>query len=114
MKNAQIHITLYTLIGKSERINAALIAHFADMTETVTDADSKRFAIRLKDDSEIAFSVNIEKAFIKDHLAGMHNFFAQVTCKNKKLRESVLRQILAFNCMAGSSFELDDNEDRTN
>jgi hypothetical protein len=46
----------------------------------------------------------------------MRNFFAQVpvSCENQNVRESVLRQIQVFNCMAGSTFELDDNEDRTN
>lgn len=114
MENIQTHITLYTLIGKSERIKEALTAHFADMTKTVKDAGIGGFVIRLKDDSDIAFNINTDQAFMEEHLAGMHNFFARAACENKKLRESVLQQILVFNCMAGSSFDLDDNEDRTN
>ena len=108
------HITLYTLIGKIERVKAALIAHFADMTEEVIDSDAEHFTIRLKDESEIAFSVNIDQRFMREHLAGMHNFFAQFVCDNQKVRENVLRQIRAFNCMVGSAFEIDGNEDRTN
>ena len=112
----QTNITLYTLIGKPERVKAALIASFADMTENVIDVDDAHFTIKLKDDSEIAFSINSDQNFMRGHLAGMRNFFAQVPiqCENPQLCESVLQQIQVFNCLAGSTFELDENEDRTN
>ena len=64
MDDAKTHITLYTLIGKFERVKVALLAQF--------------------------------------------------DCENKKLREGVLRQIRAFNCLAGSGFASDGNEARTN
>ena len=114
METNQTHITLYTLIGNFERIQDALTAHFADMTEIVTDNGDGGFTIRLKDGSDIVISVATDREFMNNHLVGMHNFFAQAACENEKLREGVLRQILAFNCMASGGFGLDDNEDHTN
>ena len=116
--NNQVHITLYTLIGKFDRIKQTLIDQFADMTNELTGSfdenDEKRFIIRLKDDSDIQININHNQAFIGQHIPGMYNFFAQVACENQQLHQAVLNQIGAFNCVAGTSFELDENEDRTN
>ena len=114
----QTHVTLYTLIGKFERVRVALAGHFENMSEGVTDSsvenDVEHFVIRLKDGSEIAVHVNYGTAFIGQQIPGMCNFFAQVPCENVALQQGVLQQIKAFNCVVGCSFELDDNEDRTN
>ena len=113
-----LHITLYTLIGDFTRVKKALIGNFADMTNEVADSsndnDVECFTIHLKDDSDIKISVNHNRAFISQHISGMYNFFAEVKCDNQKLHQGVLKQIEAFNCVASSSFELDDNENRTN
>ena len=117
MRFRQTLITLYTLISEPERIKTALIAHFINWPGkpgrrgTVTNKDNGHSAISLEDDSKIEFSINADDVF--NHLAGMHNFFAKAPCKNKKLRESVLRQISVFNCMASCSFKIDDNDYRT-
>ena len=114
----QTHITLYTLIGKFERVKKALTDHFSGMAREVTDSvdehGEERFVIRLKDESAITININHNKEFLSQHIPGMYNFFAQVECENQKLRQGVLNQIETFNCAAGSSFELDTNEDRTN
>ena len=116
--NRQTHITLYTAIGKFDRVKQALIGQFANMTQEIKHlGDGKgveSFSICLKDGSEIKIDINTGKDFIEQHVHGMYNFFAQVKCENRELHQGVLNQIRVFNCVVGSTFELDKNEDRTN
>jgi len=115
--NNKIHITIYTVIGDFSRVKKALTCQFSSVSKNVGNSaienGGEDFVIRLKDDSEIAFHVQSNKEVLGKQTVGMANFFAQVKCKNSKLHESILDQIRVFNCIIGSSFELDDNEDRS-
>jgi len=114
----QTDITLYTLIGRFERVKEAIISGFAEMTAEVFPAADERggetLVIRLKDDSDIVFRIGTEPEFIRQHISGMYNYFANIECGNKGLHKSVLKQIRVFNCAVSCSFELTDYEDRTN
>jgi hypothetical protein len=118
MENKPTHIALYTLIGRFERVKQALTIHFAGMTKELMESgienSVERLAIRLKDDSEIELNINAGPDFIAQHITGMYNFFSRVECENQKLRQSVLNQIGAFNCVVGGSFTQDSNEDSAN
>ena len=52
--------------------------------------------------------------FIASHISGMANYFSQVKTPLVGLKENVLLQIRVFNCVTGITFDLNDNEDRTN
>ena len=115
----QAHITVYTLIGRPERVKGSLTARFSEMTKKVGhpktgDDGVESIIITLRDGSDIKVNINSNKDFIQRHIGGMYNFFAQVKCENRELHQSVLHQIEVFNCVVGVSFDLDDNEDRTN
>ncbi|MCL1926780.1 MAG: DUF4272 domain-containing protein [Syntrophorhabdaceae bacterium] len=116
--NNQAHITVYTCIGKFERVKKTLVDQFANMSKEVTDSVDENgvesFVVRLKDDSDIQLSINTNQGFIGHHIHDMYNFFANVECENKKLLQSVLHQIQVFNCVIGGSFNLDDDKNRTN
>ncbi|MCL2033058.1 MAG: DUF4272 domain-containing protein [Methanomassiliicoccaceae archaeon] len=117
--NRQAHITLYTLIGRPERVKESLTARFAEMTKEITypttgEDGAESIIVSLLDGTDVKVNINADENFIRRHIGGMYNFFAQIKCRNKELHQSVLRQIQVFNCVIGGSFELDDNEDRTN
>jgi hypothetical protein len=113
-----MHITLYTVIGRTERVKETLIGKFAMMTKEVSapsPADGgESFVIRLADSSEVAVTVSGGREFINRHISSMYGFFVGVKCRNKELHSSVLAQIRAFNCVAGISFGTTGNESRTN
>ncbi|MCL2148652.1 MAG: DUF4272 domain-containing protein [Methanomassiliicoccaceae archaeon] len=115
----QACLTVYTLIGKPERVKDRLTARFEEMAEgvdsTAGEGDGvERVVIRLRDGTEVVVHVNTGDGFIRQHIGGMQGFFARADCDNKELRQSVLRQIQVFNCVVGCSFEMNDDTDRTN
>ncbi len=119
MEDDKAHITIYTFIGRPERVKEALVSKFAEGTKKVGKAivDEKGievFSIRLKDRSEMEFHIPSDREFIDSHIAGMHELYRQVRCVDRDLHQSVLNQISVFNCVVGCSFEPDDNDDRMN
>jgi hypothetical protein len=113
-----MRFTIYTLIGRTERVKETLISKFAIMTKEVSAplyADgAESFVIHLRDNSDVVVTVSSGREFINRHISGMYGFFAGIKCKNKELHNSVLAQIQAFNCVTGISFGTTVNESRTN
>ena len=113
----QTHITLYTLIGKFERVRKSFEGRFSNMTKEISasteEGDMERFVIQLQDDSNFEVNINHDAEYISQQIPGMCNFFAQVECANQKLQHSVIDQIRAFNCVIGTTFELYENKERT-
>lgn len=110
------NITLYTVIGNPERIAAAIQDKYKEMTQEIT-SENGNIALTLADDTVINFAISHQQDkpdFIASHTAGMANYFASAETQLVELKESVLRQIRVFNCVTGITFEIDDNEDRTN
>lgn len=110
------NITLYTVIGNPDRIVTAIREHFKEMTKEFT-AENWNILLTLADDSTISFNINHQQDkpdFIASHTAGMANYFSSAETPLVELKENVLRQIRIFNCVTGITFEIDDNEDRTN
>lgn len=110
------NITLYTVIGNPERIAAAIQDKYKEMTQEII-SENGNIALTLADDTVINFAISHQQDkpdFIASHTAGMANYFASAETQLVELKESVLRQIRVFNCVTGITFEIDDNEDRTN
>lgn len=110
------NITLYTVIGNPERIAAAIQNRYKEMTQEIK-SENGNIALTLVDDTVINFAINHQQDkpdFIASHTAGMANYFASAETQLVELKESVLRQIRVFNCVTGITFEIDDNDDRTN
>ena len=112
----KINLTLYTVIGKPERIPASVADRFLGVTKSIS-TENERTTLILQDDSRIIFNLSHEKDrpdFITSHIQGMTNYFAQAECASETLKQNVLRQIGCFNCVTGIVFETDENNDRTN
>ena len=111
-------VTLYTCIGDFERINKALKTQFLKIANEIGNiAPSKNgqeFCIKLQDNTNIEFHIITKQDHIKQQMSGMYNYFAQIRCKNQELHQKVLRQIEVFNCIVGSTFDIDDDNNRTN
>lgn len=110
------NLTLYTVIGKPERIAATVEKLFHPVAQSFTQEEDKAI-LTLQDGSRMIFHLSHtgnKPEFIEMHTEGMANFFAQAETTNLKLKENVLRQIHCFNCVTGIVFETDDNNDRTN
>ena len=109
------NLTLYTVIGSPQHILTGIQYLFAPVIQSV-DTEADQIRVTLQDDSLLVFHLSHvrEKAgFIKMHIEGMANYFAQAATSNPALKENVLRQIRCFNCVVGIVFETDDNNDRT-
>lgn len=108
-------LTLYTAIGKAERVAEAIREHFRAVTLGI-EADDEEVKLTLQDDSTITFNLSHSKnksAFIENHIEGMANFFAQAGTDREDVKINVIRQIQCFNCVTGITFYLDENQDRT-
>ena len=116
--NNRAPITIYALIGDSTRVKKALTERFADMTDDVTESivenGTESFSILLKDGTTVESQANTGNDMVGQQIPGMYNFFAQAECENRKLHESVLKQISVFNCIIGNTYELNGDESRTN
>lgn len=109
------NLTLYTAIGKPERIPAAIKKRFASVTKSADTQEDKTVLI-LQDNTQISFSLShtqTKSEFIEMHTEGMANYFAQAPTENQTLKEKVLQQIRCFNCVVGIVFETDDQPERT-
>ena len=110
------NITLYTVIGNSGRIVTAIQDRYKEMTKEIT-SESGNIILTLLDDSNITFNISHQQDkpdFIASHTAGMANYFSSAETSQVELKENVLRQIRVFNCVTGITFDIDNNEDRTN
>lgn len=109
------NLTLYTAIGKPERISVAARKLFNPVVKSVTTEVDKTILV-LQDNTQMTFNLSHagQKAeFIEMHLTGMVNYFAQAETENTELKEKVLQQIHCFNCVVGIVFETDENNERT-
>lgn len=110
------NITLYTVIGDPGRIVTAIQEYFKEMTKEIT-SESGNIVLTLADDSSVTFNISHQQDkpdFIASHTAGMANYFSSAETPLVELKENVLRQIRVFNSVTGITFEIDENEDRTN
>lgn len=110
------NITLYTVIGDPGRIVTAIQDRYKEMTKEIT-SENGNIILTLLDDSSITFNISHQQDkpdFIASHTAGMANYFSSAETPLVELKENVLRQIRVFNCVTGITFDIDDNEDRTN
>lgn len=110
------NVTLYTVIGDPNRIVKAIQERFKEMTEELVCKD-ETVDLTLPDGTHVLFSIKHRQNkpdFIASHTSGMANYFSQVETPLAELKENVLRQIRVFNCVTGITFDLNDNEDRTN
>lgn len=111
------NITLYTVIGDPARIATAIKERYKGMTKEITSEENGNVILTLLDDTTISFTINHQQDkpdFIASHTAGMANYFASAETPLVELKKNVLLQIQVFNCVTGVTFEIDDNEDRTN
>ncbi len=109
------HLTLYTAIGKPERITNAIETLFAPVTKQTLKKENKT-TLTFHDDTQMTFSLSHyrdQSEFITMHIQGMADYFAQVQTETPGLKEKVLQQIRCFNCVTGIVFETDDNRERT-
>ena len=110
------NLTLYTVIGKPERIPEAIQKFFAAVAKEAVVAEGQT-VLTLQDDTEITFNISHRRdrqEFIASHTEGMANYFLQAETGNEELKTNVIRQIQCFNCVTGIVFEIDENEERTN
>lgn len=110
------NVTLYTVIGDPNRIVKAIQERFKEMTEELVCKD-ETVDLTLPDGTHVLFSIKHRQNkpdFIASHTSGMANYFSQVETPLAELKENVLRQIRVFNCVTGITFDLNDNEERTN
>lgn len=110
------NVTLYTVIGDSNRIVEAIRERFEEMTKEFVCED-ETIDLTLPDGTHVIFSIKHRMSkpdFIASHISGMANYFSQVKTPLVGLKENVLLQIRVFNCVTGITFDLNDNEDRTN
>lgn len=110
------NITLYTVIGDPGRIAAAIEERYKEMTKEIA-SDKGHIILTLADDTTINFHINHQQDkpdFIASHTAGMEKYFSQVETPLVEIKENVLRQISVFNCVTGVTFDINEDEDRTN
>lgn len=106
-------ITLYSVIKDSELITEAFKKAFADFTIDILYADHAMKLI-LQDNSEIELHIVDDEAEMQGQTNGMIGFFAQAPLENEELMKSVLKQISLFDHITGVTFQLDEQEARTN
>nr|MDE5945391.1 DUF4272 domain-containing protein [Rikenella sp.] len=109
------HITLYTAIGNIERIGQTIHTCFEKTTKQI-EQRGNALILTLPDDTQVTFVIHhrqFNAEFLDKHIAGMMNFFSRVETDRTELQQNVLLQISLFNCVIGTAFTLDDNEDRT-
>lgn len=113
-----MNITLYTVIGDFGRVREAILKHFSDVLERVEpledEANEDAFRLVFHDNTWLKIYVKHQKSFIREHIRGMYQFFAQAPMENQELLGNILNQIRVFNCVTGCEFETDENEQRTN
>ncbi len=110
------NLTLYTVIGKPERIPEAIQKIFAPVAKEATVSEGQTTLV-LQDDTQITFNISHRRDrqdFIAGHTEGMANYFLQAETENEDLKTNVIRQIQCFNCVTGIVFEIDENAERTN
>lgn len=110
------NVTLYTVIGDPNRIVKTIQERFKEMAEELVCED-ETVDLTLPDGTHVIFSIKHRQSkpdFIASHTSGMANYFSQVKTPLAELKENVLCQIRVFNCVTGITFDLNDNEDRTN
>lgn len=110
------NITLYTVIGDPARIESAIEDRFKEMTQEINSEDGQ-VTLTLADDTDITFNIKHqqnEPDFIASHTAGMAQYFSQVETPLLEIKENVLRQISVFNCVTGITFDVIEDDDRTN
>ena len=97
------NLTLYTVIGKPERIPEAIQKFFAAVAKEAVVAEGQT-VLTLQDDTEITFNISHRRdrqEFIASHTEGMANYFLQAETGNEELKTNVIRQIQCFNCVTG-------------
>lgn len=98
------NVTLYTVIGDSNRIVEAIRERFKEMTKEFVCED-ETIDLTLPDGTHVIFSIKHRMSkpdFIASHISGMANYFSQVKTPLVGLKENVLLQIRVFNCVTGS------------
>ena len=110
------NLTLYTVIGKPERIPATIQKLFSPVTKAFGQEEDKTI-LTLQDDTQIVFTLShaqTKAEFIEMHTGGMANYFTQAITEHEAIKAGLLQQIHCFNCVAGIVFETDGNDQRTN
>ena len=101
------NVTLYTVIGDSNRIVEAIRERFEEMTKEFVCED-ETIDLTLPDGTHVIFSIKHRMSkpdFIASHISGMANYFSQVKTPLVGLKENVLLQIRVFNCVTGITFD---------
>lgn len=107
-------LTLYACRKDGEEVPEIAKECFSEVMDRIFYTDEQEFQICFKDGTAICFHVIANSPENKAQSQGMVNFFSQAPVKNEKVKRAALCQIGLFNCIVGISFQLDDNEQRTN
>lgn len=106
-------LTLYSVTLEPHKILEVVKKEFSEVTKSIQETD-ENYIINFNDNTQIKFSLADNIDYVKTQTNGMMNFFAQAPLENKELLNKVLLQINIFTCITGITFELNNDERRTN
>ncbi|QAA35053.1 DUF4272 domain-containing protein [Clostridium manihotivorum] len=106
-------LTLYSVTLDSSIIYDTAKEEFGSVIKSIEGIDNGLEFI-FKDETKIQFYLSDEIDYINRQTSGMANFFSKAPLENKEVLEKALLQIRMFTCITGVTFELNEDEQRTN
>ncbi|GIN87766.1 hypothetical protein J6TS2_41520 [Heyndrickxia sporothermodurans] len=109
-------MTLYTGIGNPNRVFQGFRSKFEHIAESLIEMKN-HLTIITKDRIEldihqVDYKANPEE--INQQIKGMASYFSQVKTDREDLQQSVIQQILHFNCIVGIQLQFDNDQHLTN
>lgn len=87
---------------------------FGEYVLAMEKVKTNQLQMTLVDNTEINFFITENPAEMFNQTNGMSNYFSQAPMENMQVKEAALQQIRMFTCIIGITFELTEDNNRTN
>ena len=87
---------------------------FGEYVLAMEKVKTNQFQMTLVDNTEINFFITDNPTEMFNQTNGMSNYFSQAPMENTQVKEAALQQIRMFTCIIGITFELTEDNNRTN
>ncbi|SHK24503.1 protein of unknown function [Clostridium cavendishii DSM 21758] len=106
-------LTLYSVTLDSKNIYEVAKEEFLEVTKSIKEIEGGLEFI-FKDETSLNLHLKDDLSFVSNHTNGMANFFSQAPLENKEVLDKAILQIKMFTCTVGITFEINEDERRTN
>lgn len=110
----QANITLYGAGSNLSELSEKIKSAFGNNAIEIISENAEQFQLKLKDDSLVRFSVLTEPNELGAQTVGMANFFSRAPLVSDQVKQACIHQIRMFTCIIGITFELNEDDNRTN